>query len=296
MPHPSVHPTARRDRSPTDGHRRPSAERRLRLTAPSPPARDPARRPRAPNRRPARGHRHLRRVARRGCGESARRAQRQGARPPGPDLQQAARRTGSATSGPVDPRRDQLGRDRLRHQPRRLLGAGAEGWMQFLPRAGKPSASTATATAAQGPQQPLGRDLRRRPTAARLRRSAATGTPRSSPTTTPSGTSPRSGARAPLRRRGPVEAPSGPAALRRRARPTRPSPGWSPRPPASAPFARHSEYVWGGSHGSSRPRPTVPSTAPRRRQPPAPGRRLRQPDDGHDPARRLGPNRVRGGG
>ena len=49
-----------------------------------------------------------------------------------------------------------------------------------------------------------------------------------------------------------------------------------------------SEYVWGGSHGSSPTPPNGPFDCAQRRQSPAPGRRLRQPDDGHDPAGPLG--------
>ena len=54
-----------------------------------------------------------------------------------------------------------------------------------------------------------------------------------------------------------------------------------------------SEYVWGGSHGSSPTPSDGPFDCSIRGQPPAPGRRFSQPDDGHDQARRLGRPRPR---
>ena len=70
-----------------------------------------------------------------------------------------------------------------------VSSAGALGWMQFMPATWKLYGVDANHDGKQGPVQPGRRDLRRRALPQGRRRRARTSAARSSPTTTPTGTS-----------------------------------------------------------------------------------------------------------
>ncbi len=72
-----------------------------------------------------------------------------------------------------------------------VSSAGAMGWMQFMPSSWEMYGRRRQRRRSQGPLQPGRRDLRRRPLPEGGRRPKRTSTARSSPTTTPTGTSRR---------------------------------------------------------------------------------------------------------
>ena len=71
-----------------------------------------------------------------------------------PDLPGGPRPSTGSAPRARDPRRDQRDRDRLRHQPQRLLGRGARAGCSSCPRPGRRTASTPTATASATPTTP----------------------------------------------------------------------------------------------------------------------------------------------
>ena len=72
-----------------------------------------------------------------------------------------------------------------------VSSAGAVGWMQFMPSTWKTYGVDANKDQPQGPVQPGRRDLRRRALPQGRRATRTTSAARSSPTTTPTGTSTR---------------------------------------------------------------------------------------------------------
>ena len=158
------------------------------------------------------------------------------------------RNTSSVRSRPVDPRGDQQDRNRVRNAAHETSSAGARMdavHARNLDRLG----NRRQRRRHQRPVQPVGsRDLRGRPLPSKRQEHPVTGTTRSSPITTPSGTSKMSSAtqRSSMshqdRRRLPRSLPG---------KPLPNEAGWPNVQGKPAGDALHLPYVWGGSHGIS---------------------------------------------
>ena len=158
-----------------------------------------------------------------------------GAAGPDPDLPAGRRGLRARPAGAGGPGRDQRDRDRLRHQPQRLLGRRARLDAVHARDLGRLRGRRQRRRRRRS-LQPRRRDLRRRQLPRASPACRPTPTARSSPTTTPTGTSARSSptpaatptkSAAPASRRRPRPAAPGP--------PLQPGPGWQKDDPAGLP-------------------------------------------------------------